>query len=157
MIERRRAARYNFEAVAEVVDLGSGRKLVCIPRDLSLSGCFLATMTPMPQGAEVFVNLTSSAARFGAKGVVTANVSSEGMGVEFKQMASADEAVLQEWLKLAAVTNRRGTRPLAISAARKPYTSPRLETYGDLRTIANTVGLNGARDNMVLPATRTAV
>jgi len=32
--------------------------------------------------------------------------------------------------------------------AKKPYTTPRLETYGDLRKITNRVGVHGRHDGL---------
>lgn len=40
--------------------------------------------------------------------------------------------------------------------SKKPYSKPRLEVYGDLRKITNTVGLRGVTDNAILPFIRTA-
>jgi hypothetical protein len=41
MRECRGTTRHTFGAIAEVIDLGTRRKLVAFIRDLSLSGCFV--------------------------------------------------------------------------------------------------------------------
>jgi hypothetical protein len=97
MRERRRATRYNFGAVAEVIDLASRRKLVAITRDLSLSGCFVKTTTPFAEGTEVWVRITFSG-EFAAIGKVTSDVTSVGMGIEFVEIAPSDQALIENWL-----------------------------------------------------------
>jgi hypothetical protein len=97
MRERRGTTRYNFGAIAEVIDLGSRKKLVGIARDLSLSGCFVKTTTPFAEGTAVWVRITSSG-EFAAIGKVTTDVSSAGMGIEFVEIAPSDQAVIENWL-----------------------------------------------------------
>jgi PilZ domain len=98
LIERRCTTRYNFGAVAEVIDLGSRKQFVAITRDLSQSGCFIKTATPFPEGTEVRVRITSSGADFTATGKVTGNMTSVGMAIEFVQIAASDQAILEGWL-----------------------------------------------------------
>jgi PilZ domain len=99
VIERRQASRYYFGAIAEIIDLGSRRELVSVTRNLSLSGCFVKTATPFPQGTEVRVRIRSSGADFGAIGKVT-GMTSEGMGIEFTEVQSIDRALLEKWLRI---------------------------------------------------------
>jgi hypothetical protein len=81
--ERRSAIRFNFGAVAEVFDREMPRYLIGITRDLSLTGCFVKTDKSLPKGTEVQVRITSSGETFEAVGKVTANISPEGMGIDF--------------------------------------------------------------------------
>ena len=97
-IERRCASRYNFGAIAEVIDLGQPNQVVSLTRDLSLYGCFVTTPMPFPKGTEVRVRIRHSGADFTAVGNVTDHVTSEGMGIKFVQIAAQDQAVLEEWL-----------------------------------------------------------
>jgi hypothetical protein len=102
-IERRRRTRYNFGAIAEVIDLsgdsGGRRDLVAITRDLSLSGCFVKTKTQFAKGTEVRVRITGSGADFAAIGKVT-DVAREGMGIEFVEVLPKDRAIIEDWLGL---------------------------------------------------------
>ncbi len=97
-LERRGATRYNFGAIAEVIDLDQPDELVSVTRDLSLSGCFVKTTTPFPQGTRVRVRITHSGGEFTAIGNVTANVTATGMGIAFTQIEANDRAVLESWL-----------------------------------------------------------
>ncbi|PYU18090.1 MAG: hypothetical protein DMG30_29165 [Acidobacteria bacterium] len=98
MHEGRGARRYNFGAIAEVIDLDEPDTLVSLTRDLSLSGCFVKTTTPYPEGTRVRVRIIHSGAEFVAVGNVTANVMATGMGVAFTQIQPNDRAILEGWL-----------------------------------------------------------
>jgi hypothetical protein len=97
-VERRGATRYNFGAIAEVIDLDQSRELVSLTRDLSFSGVCVKTTTPFPTGTRVRVRITHSGADFAAIGNVTANVTPTGMGIVFTQIEPNDRAILQKWL-----------------------------------------------------------
>jgi hypothetical protein len=47
-------------------------------------------------------------------------------------------------------------QPADQTPAKKPYSKPRLEVYGDLRKITNNVGLRGVSDNRFFPFIKTA-
>jgi DNA-binding response OmpR family regulator len=101
-IERQRASRYNFGAIAEVIDLEIRTDLVCVTRDLSQSGCFLKTTEPFAEGAEVRVRIRHSGADFAALGKVTSDLTPEGMGIEFLEIEPKDQATLEAWLGIAS-------------------------------------------------------
>jgi hypothetical protein len=98
MQKRRGAIRYNFGAIAQVIDLDEPDELVSLTRDLSSSGCFITTTTPLPTGARVRVRISHSDAEFMAVGKVTGNLSSEGMGIVFTEIEPNDRAILERWL-----------------------------------------------------------
>lgn len=68
-LERRRAIRYHFGGIAEVVDLASQKILVELTRDLSSCGCFVKTKTPFPKGTQVNVRITHSGATMQRSGM----------------------------------------------------------------------------------------
>lgn len=98
MHEGRGATRYNFGAIAEVIDLDQPDALVSLTRDLSLSGCFVKTTTPYPEGTRVRVRIIHSGGEFVAFGNVTANVTATGMGIAFTEIEPSDQAILERWL-----------------------------------------------------------
>lgn len=98
MIARRQMTRYDFGAIAEVVDLNSREDVVVVTRDLSLAGCFVKTRYPFPAGTEVRVRITYSGSDFAAIGNVTGNITPEGMGIEFVTIEPKDQAIIEEWL-----------------------------------------------------------
>ena len=97
-LERRGATRYNFGAVAEVIDLDQPDELVSLTRDLSPSGCFVATTTPFPKGTRVRVRIMRSGGEISAIGCVTANVTPAGMGIAFTHIDTEDRTRLERWL-----------------------------------------------------------
>jgi hypothetical protein len=102
MIERR-ATRFNFGAIAEVVDLDSRREVVAVTRDLSLSGAFVKTWEPFSSGTQVRIRLTALGTTFAATGKVTGNVTPEGMGVEFVEISPTNHSILEEWLGIRKI------------------------------------------------------
>lgn len=97
-LERRGATRYNFGAIAEVIDLDQTHEVVSITRDLSHSRCFVKTTLPLREGTRVRVRITHSGAQFTALGSVTANVTATGMGIVFTQIEPGDRAIVERWL-----------------------------------------------------------
>ena len=91
--------RYDFGAIAEVLDLDSGEDVIVITRDLSLSGCFVKTNLPFPPGTDIRVRITYAGLDFAASGVVIFTTR-EGMGIQFVEVMPKDQALLQEWLDL---------------------------------------------------------
>jgi PilZ domain len=98
MQEGRGATRYNFGAIAEVMDPDERDALVSLTRDLSLSGCFVKTTTPYSEGTRVRVRIIHSGTEFVAVGNVTANVRPTGMGIAFTQIQTNDQAILETWM-----------------------------------------------------------
>jgi PilZ domain len=97
--ERRGTTRYNFGAIAEVVDLDGSGQVVSLTRDLSFSGVFVTTTIPLPTGTRLRVRITHSGADFSAIGNVTGNVTPTGMGIVFTEIAASDRAILEKWLE----------------------------------------------------------
>ncbi len=97
-LERRAATRYNFGAIAEVIDLDDPDELVSLTRDLSSSGCFVVTTTPFPKGTRVRVRIMRSGGEVTAIGSVTSNVTPAGMGIAFTHLDSGDRILLERWL-----------------------------------------------------------
>lgn len=95
---RRQITRYDFGAIAEVVDLNSREDVVVVTRDLSLAGCFVKTRYPFPEGTEVRVRITYSGSDFAAIGTVTRDITPEGMGIEFDAIEPRHQAIIEEWL-----------------------------------------------------------
>jgi len=98
VIERRQMTRYNFGAIAQVIDLDSREDVIAVTRDLSFSGCFIKTNSPFPRGRTVTVRITCLGADFAATGTVTGNITWEGMGIEFTKIAPKDQAIIEQWL-----------------------------------------------------------
>ena len=107
--------RYDFGAIAEVIDLDSREDVIVVTRDLSLSGCFVKTRTPFAPGTVVRVRITYAGADFAAIGSVTGNITWEGMGIEFVEIEPKHQATIEEWLAVTAL--KSGDRGQAAGAS----------------------------------------
>lgn len=99
-IERRRAVRYQFGGVAEVVHVESGIELIAPANVLSLSGCFVKTKTGFGQGSSVRLRITHGDATFAALGHVV-NATDEGMGIAFSVIQPNEQTALEKLLTRA--------------------------------------------------------
>jgi hypothetical protein len=95
--EHRRALRHLLGGTVEVTDLESEKEIVTVARNISLLGCFVATVTPFVTGTKVRLRITHRGATFTAFGWV-AYAATEGMGIEFGGIETKDRAVLNTWL-----------------------------------------------------------
>jgi len=111
VIERRQIVRYDFGAIAEVVDLDSREDVIVVTRDLSFSGCFVKTGLPFAPATQVRVRITYGGLDFAATGVV-AYKTRDGMAIEFAEVKPKDRAIIQEWLNVVA--NRGINEPAAV-------------------------------------------
>src|SRR5579859_8165375 len=64
--EQRREPRYPFIACAEVLEEGSGARMNTRISDLSLGGCYVDTINPLPDGTSVQVKIFTETHSFEA-------------------------------------------------------------------------------------------
>jgi len=62
--EHRHAPRYQFIAEAEVTEISSNTNLTAKTSDLSLCGCFLDMLNPLPNGVDVRVRISHKGVTF---------------------------------------------------------------------------------------------
>ena len=96
--ERRRSPRYRFIAEAEVIEIDNDTKLRARTNDLSIGGCFLDTLNPLPKRTEIQVRIYHGGAVFDARGTVAFVVPNLGMGIAFTKIDSNQAVILQDWL-----------------------------------------------------------
>ncbi len=96
--ERRRAPRYQFIADAEFVEIESGTRLKARTGDLSIGGCFLETLHPSPEGAEIQVTILQGNTKFTGLARVLFVFPNLGMGIVFTNSAASQVAILEAWL-----------------------------------------------------------
>ena len=109
MFERRQMTRYDFGAIAAVIDLESREDMIVVTRDLSLSGCFVKTNAPFRAGTEVRVRITHAGSDFAATGSVTENITHEGMGIEFVEIEPQHQAIIEAWLGVSTLGPEAGS------------------------------------------------
>ncbi|MFI5094368.1 MAG: PilZ domain-containing protein [Candidatus Acidiferrum sp.] len=100
--ERRRTPRYPFVADAVVRDNSSGATMNTQVSDLSLNGCYLDMVNPIPAGTPVTVKISSGGRSLEASGTVVYAAPNLGIGVSFHDVDMHSSIVLKEWLVQAA-------------------------------------------------------
>jgi Tfp pilus assembly protein PilZ len=78
--------------------------------DLNFGGLFIATPSPLPLGAEVTVLLAVPEGEIRGRSKVR-NATSEGMGVEFTEIAEADRARLKALISRLLAANPELSTP----------------------------------------------
>lgn len=96
--ELRRATRYPLTAFAEIVDLSTGVRINAQTSDLSLVGCYVDTLNPLPPGAQVKITITHENKTLATVGAVVYCLANMGMGIEFLKLEQNHLDVLRQWL-----------------------------------------------------------
>jgi hypothetical protein len=97
-LERRDAQRQAFICHAELIDLRAGARLIARTSDLSLQGCYIDTLNPLPVGAPVRMQLNKNGQSFECQAKVTSCHMGSGMGLIFEQITGGQRAALESWL-----------------------------------------------------------
>jgi len=101
--ERRRSVRYPFLAAAELTESASGSRLEVSTSNLGPNGCYLDTITPLPQAMVLNIQITYQGKVFAAGGVVAHSHPNMGMGVKFIALESGCASLLETWLNEVAM------------------------------------------------------
>jgi hypothetical protein len=96
--DRRYAIRFPFAADAEVLDLESGSRSDGVTSDISLGGCFICTSKPMAVKSRARVTLTRKGESVQALAMVRIVKPRIGMGLEFLDIESSSNSILNRWL-----------------------------------------------------------
>ena len=100
--ERRRFSRQHCRISAQIATVAGGASMKGTVTDLSLSGCFVEMLSPLPVNAEVvLVTDSSGGAPFTARGVIRISLQGMGIGIEFTLMSPQDRLRLAELAPLS--------------------------------------------------------
>jgi hypothetical protein len=100
--ERRLADRYMLSASAEVSDVKSGARLETRVGDLSITGCYLDSINPLPEGTRLRLHIRQDDAEFNGECTVRYAKFGMGMGLAFLHLDDAQKGVLQGWTERLA-------------------------------------------------------
>ncbi|HXH66681.1 MAG TPA: PilZ domain-containing protein [Candidatus Limnocylindrales bacterium] len=95
--ERRSAPRHAMVLAAEVVELPRGAKLSARTSDTSQTGCYIDTLNPIPQGAEIRLRVTHGSETFETLARVVYVSYGLGMGIVFGKVEDTELAKLDRW------------------------------------------------------------
>jgi hypothetical protein len=107
--ERRRAPRFPFVASAEVFLESVGKILAARISDISASGCYMDTISPLMDGTAVRLKILTETEVFEAPATVVYSHTHLGMGLMFGQLLPKSRDVLQNWLPAASQDQRAFT------------------------------------------------
>ncbi len=96
--ERRRAPRYPFIAMAEIVDEKENARTSSRVSDLSLHGCYVEMMNPFPQGTNVLIEIYTETESLEAHATVAYFEPKQGMGLTFCEIPPYFASILNKWL-----------------------------------------------------------
>jgi hypothetical protein len=94
--------RYPFIASAELLEDNSGARMSSRISDLSLKGCYVDTVNPLPDGTLVHLRIFTETHAFEAPATVVHSQAFLGMGMKFREVQPKFEEVLRLWLPEAA-------------------------------------------------------
>jgi hypothetical protein len=97
-VERRAAPRIAMVLAAEVVELAQRAKLAARTADISVSGCYVDTLNPLPKDSQVRIRLTHHNEIFEALGRVVYVSPGLGMGIIFVTVETEQRVRLDRWL-----------------------------------------------------------
>src|SRR6266436_9983009 len=96
--EHRLAPRLPFLTEAEVMEPLAGARLKTRLSDLSLRGCYVDTLHPLPVGARIRLRAVRSKIILEVLATVIYSEPRLGMGVSFTQLSPEQKSILENWL-----------------------------------------------------------
>lgn len=115
-IERRCASRASFIAPVELIDIRTGSRIQARVVDLSVRGCYVDTLNPLPVSSAVRLQIRRADEVFDVVANVSSSHPGSGMGLVFAEMSLAQRTTLRNWL---------GERALPPEMAFSPALRPR--------------------------------
>ncbi len=134
----RRGIRRSVGLDCELISNRGDDPVGCMATDLSTTGIWLSTLEPVRAGEHVVVCFEPNDGWLGGEIMLFAEVArvittrpgsaGGGMGLEFMDLAGAEDALLLEWLarrKMPVPRRRRPMpRPAPVAPVAKPYMAP---------------------------------
>lgn len=96
--ERRRDPRYPLIAEARVTDIGSGTEFKVRISELSISGCYLDFLNPIPDGTDIVVKISRDNGVFETTAKVVYNHPGMGLGIRFVDTKPTQQIILSRWI-----------------------------------------------------------
>jgi PilZ domain len=97
-IEHRRHVRFPLTALVEALEPKSNAQISGRSSDVSLSGCYVDTLSPFPEGTIIRIRLTRENISFEANAKVVFSQIGMGMGVAFTSAEKDQFQIYQRWI-----------------------------------------------------------
>jgi hypothetical protein len=153
--ERRKFARHTCRIETEVVAEGSSSGVFGTVADLSLGGCYVEMLSPLPVDSLIRLSLNPGTSTLRLSGRVCSSQMGFGMGVSFTEMGPEDFEILRRFAPPAAesegpakVSSIRPTRMLERTPRQKP-TSVTARSYTETESDLSVSSTADALDALV--------
>jgi PilZ domain-containing protein len=103
-VERRKSQRYSVRAEIEIRELGSRAPSRGNTTDLSLSGCYVATIFPLPMGSTLDFTLWIDNGSIRGRGSVKTCHPGVGMGIKFSSLTNEEACRLKSYVHAAILS-----------------------------------------------------
>jgi hypothetical protein len=101
-VERRKYSRYFVNLQIEITEAGSSFPVRSTTIDVSLNGCYVATIFPLTVGSQVYFTLWVADEKVSGRGAVKTCHRGVGMGIQFVDFAGEDRLRLDVYLRAFA-------------------------------------------------------
>jgi hypothetical protein len=95
-MQNRPYPRYAFRCEAQFCPHGTSATMPGTISDISLSGCYIETLTPLPIGTQMDVTFASHGVSLALPGVVRVVHPNMGMGVQFSDLSGTRAQALEQ-------------------------------------------------------------
>lgn len=95
----RRWPRFPFVAIVLAVDPYSDIAITARTTDISLGGCYIDTVNPLPAGTTITIELVHKGESFQAVGEIAYLQANMGMGIRFMKVNKLNQDVLTRWIE----------------------------------------------------------
>ncbi|MFZ0038614.1 MAG: PilZ domain-containing protein [Candidatus Acidiferrales bacterium] len=96
--DRRRSPRYPIIAEARVTDLKTETEFKSRVSELSLEGCYLDFLNPLPEGSDLHLRISKDSGVFETDARVVYNHPGMGLGILFVKTPDAQRKILERWI-----------------------------------------------------------
>jgi hypothetical protein len=98
-MQNRPYPRYAFRCEAQFCPHGTVANMSGTLSDISLSGCYLETLSPLPIGTQLDVTFTSNGVVVAIPGIVRVVHPNMGMGVQFSDLSGERAKALEQIIR----------------------------------------------------------
>lgn len=119
--DRRRFPRFECKASVEVRLQSSGSPVRGNLADLSLGGCYIEMMIPLPVSTQLDLVIWLESTKLSTPGVVTSSHAGFGVGVKFLGMGKPERQILEKYLAAQAASSRPRAGRVAKAAAGRGF------------------------------------
>ena len=97
--ERRSSQRRSIHSTVQYFDSQSAGRTRARISDLSVTGCYIDTLNPLPLGSKIHLTLKPSGESMEVLAEVVSSSPNMGMGVRFLELTPEQKARLGEWME----------------------------------------------------------